>query len=247
MIFNQDYAAYYDLLYKDKNYQAEVDYVHSIINQYKPEAKTLLDLGCGTGQHDILLTDLGYSVTGVDQSEDMISMARLKKSSADFIQGDIHDLVLDKQFDVVVALFHVMSYQTGDLDLKKAFQAVRRHLNPGGIFFFDCWYGPGVLHDPPVVRLKRIENDHYKIIRFAEPAHRIADKVVEVHYQILVINKNGNTVREFSEVHNMRYLNAQDIKSLMGSIGMAQKASLRWMSRDMPTERDWSACFVGQL
>jgi len=43
------YSHYYDLLYRDKNYKAETDYICKNINELNPEAKSLLDLGCGTG------------------------------------------------------------------------------------------------------------------------------------------------------------------------------------------------------
>ena len=44
-----------------------------------------------------------------------------------------------------------------------------KHLKPNGVFIFDFWYGPGVLTDPPVVRLKRLENEEIEVLRIAEP------------------------------------------------------------------------------
>jgi ubiquinone/menaquinone biosynthesis C-methylase UbiE len=49
-VFNA-YARYYDLLYNDKAYHSESAYIHSIIKQYVPNAKSVLELGSGTGAH----------------------------------------------------------------------------------------------------------------------------------------------------------------------------------------------------
>ncbi|MDY0130988.1 MAG: methyltransferase domain-containing protein, partial [Methanosarcina vacuolata] len=61
-----DYSKYYNLLYKDKEYSKEVEYVVNLINKYNPNSKTILDLGCGTGRHDELFAKYGYSVCGID-------------------------------------------------------------------------------------------------------------------------------------------------------------------------------------
>ncbi len=61
----ENYSQYYDLLYQDKDYIAESEFIHSLIQKFANNAKTVLDLGCGTGRHDILLSQQGYDVTGV--------------------------------------------------------------------------------------------------------------------------------------------------------------------------------------
>ena len=71
-----DYAQYYDLLNQQKDYKQEVAYITSLINKYTPKANSLLDLGCGTGLHAIHFAEEGYFVSGIDQSQDMINVAR---------------------------------------------------------------------------------------------------------------------------------------------------------------------------
>ncbi|MEZ4689336.1 MAG: class I SAM-dependent methyltransferase [Ignavibacteria bacterium] len=53
---------YYDLLYKSKNYKKETDYILKFIRKYKPDAKSILDLGCGTGRHDLLFSRKGFNI-----------------------------------------------------------------------------------------------------------------------------------------------------------------------------------------
>jgi len=65
----KDYAAYYDLLYKDKDYPSECLYIHQLIPQYVSGANSVLNIRCGTGNHDFLLANLGYQVSGIDFSD----------------------------------------------------------------------------------------------------------------------------------------------------------------------------------
>ncbi len=176
-VFNA-YADYYDLLYKDKNYSTEADYVDQLIQQYCPGATSLLNMGCGTGMHDFFLAEKGYHIIGVDRSEKNIKHARSKCSGdktksyeLEFMKRDIRELRLNQTFDAVISLFHVMSYQTTNSDLRAVFANVKAHLAPGGIFIFDCWYGPAVLTDRPEVREKEWSDDAIKISRKAVPVY----------------------------------------------------------------------------
>src|SRR3954467_12343728 len=111
-----NYSAYYDLLYKDKDYTTEANYIHERIQHYLPGAKTILSLGCGTGNYEFLLEKFGYEITGIDISPEMISLADEKRkmaqsSTISFEVADIKTYKTDKRFDVVISLFHVISYQ----------------------------------------------------------------------------------------------------------------------------------------
>ncbi len=69
------YAAYYDLLYRDKDYAAEVDYVLHTLHEAAPHIKAVLELGCGTGRHARLLASRGLGVVGVERSKSMAAAA----------------------------------------------------------------------------------------------------------------------------------------------------------------------------
>lgn len=181
------YSRYYNLLYKDKDYLGEVQYVHNLIQKYKPGANNILDLGCGTGRHAFILSQQGYSVTGVDISEEMILHAKdyqsqpvFKEHSSklEFIQGDIRTIRLNKTFDVVLSLFHVISYQISNDDIRAVVSTAKKHLTGGGVFIFDCWYGPAVLTDRPVIRVKRLEDEVISVVRIAEPEMHPNDNLV---------------------------------------------------------------------
>ena len=172
-VFNY-YAVYYDLLYKEKDYKAETEYIVRLLEEKGFTTGSILELGCGTGKHAEQFAKMGYSVHGIDLSSAMIKEANKRKPShlsnqLDFEIGDICEYSIDKKFDAVISLFHVASYMIKNEQLVAMFETAARHLNPGGIFIFYFWYGPGVLTTPPSIRVKRLENEEVNVLRIAEP------------------------------------------------------------------------------
>lgn len=247
------YSRYYNLFYKDKDYPGEARYVGSLIEKYLPEAKSILDLGCGTGRHDLLLNQMGFEVTGVDMSQEMLAVANShlaaldpEPSSLDFRHGDIRTIRLDRSFDVVVSLFHVISYQPGNDDLAAAFATARAHLKPGGIFIFDCWYGPAVLTDRPVVRIKRLEDEEIAVTRLVEPVMLANENLVELKYHVFIRSKESAAVDEVKESHLMRYLFRPELELLLRDSGLSLIDACEWMTGRQPGYDTWGVCFVVQ-
>lgn len=245
------YARYYNLLYKDKDYAAEARYVHELIQKHWPGSKTVLNLGCGTGNHDFELARLGYEVTGVDLSDEMLSTAKARHASIDsaipplyFLQGDIRTVRLYKTFDAVISLFHVMSYQATNDDLQAAIATAKEHLAPGGFFIFDCWYGPAVLSDPPVVRIKRLEDEAFEFVRIAEPEMHPNENLVNVNYQLMIIDKSTSKVEQFRETHRMRYLFLPELRLILQSEGFSLVETIEWKTSKEPSFASWNACIV---
>jgi SAM-dependent methyltransferase len=241
------YAAYYDLLYRDKDYTAEAAYVCDLIRRHAPRAESVLELGCGTGRHAEEFARQGFRVTGVDRSGAMVQRARERAtgaSSLEFLEGDLRDFRAGRTYDVVLALFHVMSYQTTNADLTAAFATVAAHLAPGGILVFDCWYGPGVLSDPPATRVKRLQGDGIDVTRIAEPVHDPNENRVDVHYEVIV--EGSGHMERIREVHPMRYLFTPEVDLLLTAAGMRRLAAEKWLDGTMPDADTWNVCYVAE-
>lgn len=241
------YSAYYDLLYQDKDYGAEVGYVASLVKAHHPAAKSLLDVGCGTGKHAALLKGHGLDVSGVDLSDTMLETARQNHPDILFHAGDARHVRLGRKFDVVTSLFHVASYQTANRDFASYLATAKAHLNPGGIFIFDFWYGPGVLTDPPRVRIKRMQNDQIKVTRIAEPTLNSLANIVDVRFQVLIENRLNGESREVVETHPMRYFFAPEIAYFLKQGGLDLEQTVGWMSQTAPAQDSWYACVVARL
>jgi SAM-dependent methyltransferase len=249
-----DYSGYYNLLYRDKDYNGEAGFIDQLIQAHSPSGKSILDLGCGTGIHAALLVARGYHVCGVDSSQGMIREAELRLlevtpelvSRLNFFHGDIRHIRLNQKFDVVISLFHVMSYQTTNEDIAATFATMKEHLKPGGIIIFDCWYGPAVLSDRPVVRVKRLENDDIAITRIAEPVMHPNENRVDVHYHVFVRDKRSGVVEELRETHCMRYLFQPETAQFMNSAGLTVVVCKEWMSDRIPGFDTWGVYFIGR-
>lgn len=240
------YARYYDLLYADKNYVAEADYIAGLIHDLDRDAVTVLDLGCGTGVHASLLAQRGFRVHGVDKSEEMLATAQERggKGNPTYTHGDARSLRLDLTFDIVISLFHVMSYQTTNDDILQLFKTASRHLLPGGCFIFDCWYGPAVLSDRPVVRVKRCEDQQLMVTRIAEPVLRPNENLVEIEYQLMARDKSSELLDEFQERHLMRYLFKPEIELLASQADFSLENCFEFMTGKSLGFTTWNACFV---
>ena len=245
------YAAYYDLLYKDKDYAGEVDYLYALINKYSPRATHILNLGCGTGKHDFLLAEKGFHVDGVDFSEKMIAKANqnklVYKTNNNFYQGDIRNIRLNQTFDIVSSLFHVINYQITNQDLLATFETAKAHLKPKGFFVFDSWYGPGVLTDKPERRIKEIEDERISVLRLAEPVLHYNQNIVDVNYTLLIKDKNQQSSHNVQEQHRMRYLFYPEIELLAQLNGFKVVGFEKWLSLGTPPHLDWFVMVVCQL
>jgi SAM-dependent methyltransferase len=252
-IFN-NYARYYDLIYEDKDYIGESQFIHNLIQSNAKSTIKILELGCGTGSHAILLAEKGYQVHGVDISPEMLQYAatrcaQLPKELAarlQFDQGDIRQFRLSEKFDVVLSLFHVISYQTTNEDLLAAFETAIIHLKPGGIFIFDVWYGPAVLTDRPTTRVKRLEDEHIAVTRIAEPLMYPNENRVDVNYHIFIRDKHNTSIDELKETHQMRYIFKSEIDLLAQQLGLKVIECKEWMSDRDPGFDTWGVYFIIQ-
>ena len=249
-----DYAQYYDLLYQDKNYQVEADYVAGLIWRFNSKAQSILELGSGTGIHANLLAEKGFTVHGVERSPEMLARSiTLSKNRTNwgqdrltFSQGDIRSIRLNRKFDVTVSLFHVISYQTTNDDVLAAFQTAREHLNSGGFFIFDVWYGPAVLTDRPVVRIKRMANNEIEVTRLAEPLLHPNENLVAVNYHMFVRDLQSGQVKELKETHDMRYFFKPEIELISDRTGFRLIHSEEWLTGNPADELTWGVCFCIQ-
>ena len=246
--FGDLYSQYYDLLYQDKDYSAETDYIDSLIKEHSKNVKTILDLGCGTGKHDELLCDKGYTVHGVDISKEMLEIAETKRKGKEdkltFSHSDITQLNINRRFDVVTSLFHVISYQNTNAALYKVFDNIGHHLNEDGLFIFDFWYGPAVLTDLPKTTIKRLKNESIKVTRIAESKLHAQYNTVDVNFNIFVTQKeNGNTI-EKNELHTMRYFFDTELEMLCEKYGFKIEAKYNWLNYNTPGFDTWNVVWI---
>jgi SAM-dependent methyltransferase len=250
----QEYAAYYDLLYRDKDYAAEVQYVARTIRAVSPDARSSLEFGSGTGRHGRLLAAMGFDVHGIERSAEMVAVANASIESSALEgggsftcqKGDIRSANLGRTFDAVIALFHVISYQTANEDLQAAFQVAAHHLTPGGVFLFDVWHGPAVLAAEPTERVKSVEDARCEVTRTARPELDTNRGIVRVIYEMECRDRQSGGVLRFNEEHLMRYLFPTEIDLLAQDCGMRVLIREEFLIGRPPSSSTWSVAYLLQ-
>lgn len=248
----QDYAYYYNSFYKDKDYEAEAIIVDKLLKKYNPRIRDIINLGCGTGKHDLELVKLGYQCKGIDMSPLMINAAKQNAASngveIEFEVADIRSYETNRRYDAVISLFHVMSYQNTNEDILNAFRSARKLLKDKaeGYFLFDVWYGPGVLSDKPCVRIKEMEDDENSLIRIARPVMHDKENVVDVNYEVLIINKKNHQVQTINEVHKMRYYFRPELDFLLNEAGFELLDNIDCQTLDETDYHSWTSYFIAR-
>lgn len=248
------YSAFYDLLYRDKDYAAEAEYVARKIRTAVPTARNVLELGSGTGRHGHLLASMGFDVHGIERSAEMVLLAQSTEAETSSEAagsftcevGDICTTQLGRTFDAVISLFHVMSYQTANHTLQAAFQVAADHLEPGGLFLFDVWHGPAVLLQGPTERIKEVADERYRVKRTAYPSLDTNRGTVEVIYRMDCEDRVSGDTMCFSEEHLMRYLFPTEIDLLAGKCGLRSIATEEFLTGETPSSSTWGVTYLLQ-
>lgn len=252
-VFSSIYADVYDELYHAKDYTAECDLIEHIFKTYSDgSVRSVLDLGCGTGNHTLILAQRGYEMVGVDRSESMLAHAREKEVNAlssrgvVFHQGDVRSVDLQQRFDAALMMFAVLGYQLENDDVLSALRTARRHLRPGGLFIFDLWYGPAVLHQRPSQRIKVIPTSGGKILRVASGELDISHHICMVHFHVWQL-EGERLVAETKESHSVRYFFPRELNLFLELAGFTPIRLGAFPEFDQDAdETTWNVLGVGQ-
>lgn len=209
----KDYAKFYNLLYKDRPYKQEADFVYKWAN--KP--KKILELGCGTGQHAKHWVNKVNRIVGIDNSREMLDNA-YQHSKFLYFKYNIENLENFPcfSFDCIVALFNVMGYCLLEnclpwLPLKK-----------GGYFIFDVWDASKFKIQPPQPKVKYF-NYGYRV----SIPERYSKRLLRIDFIINECNKIKMYERHF--VEGYFYKDIQDLCKKCGYKISAVKRTKGWI------------------
>ena len=134
-------AGSYDALMAGAAHRRRADALDRRLRHLRPPARTVLDLGCGTGTIACLLAQRGYQVIAVDGSEEMLTLAAQKAAGLErpplFVCQAMDRLRLGAPVDAAVSTLDSLNYLTAERALAETFRRVHRWLRPGGVFLFD--------------------------------------------------------------------------------------------------------------
>jgi SAM-dependent methyltransferase len=206
---------FYDALYGFKDYVEATDRLTQLIRAEHPEARTVLDVACGTGKHvEHLRRD--YACEGVDINPDILSIARGRCPDVPFHEGDMAGFHLGRRFDVVMVLFSSIAYVKTAERFDRAIDCLCEHLDLGGLLviepFFDrehFWTGR--------VTANFVDQPELKIAWMYVPRHEGDVGVLDIHY--LVGTNDG--VSEFVERHELGLFGREQYEAAFRRNGIA--------------------------
>src|SRR3989442_2867429 len=201
------FARYYDIIYHNLvNYEGDVDFIEAVFRRYRVNPRTILDLGCGTGNHDVPLARRGYRVTGIDRSRDMLSLAR-KKAAAyrvrpRFVRADMRSFRLGQTFDVAVCMFGAFGYLLTERDALRSLHSIRTHLEPRGFFVFEFWHGLAA-RPSGVQTWTHIAKKSMEIVRLEESRFDSRTGRLPFEFRFFVL-RGGRVLDRFDELHTIQ-------------------------------------------
>jgi SAM-dependent methyltransferase len=204
--YSTNFAKLYDEIYSSKNYEFE----SSFISNLTQTGGKLLDIGCGTLSHSLLLHDKFNYILGIDESLEMlqeakkkVSMRNIRNIALDNIS--ISELPVVEEFDLVISLFNVINHIMTFSDLSDFCSQVYKRLRPGGQLVFDFWNGAYFRVEPPTRVLNRLVESSYGLIEIETITETdlMRGEVVMKSKYIVNSDLEGKIIFENSMLHRL--------------------------------------------
>lgn len=240
---------YYDTLFQKKDYKKETELVINLHKKFSTKPlKNILEIGCGTGNHTKELAKNNFEVIAIDTDQEMVKIASeklVKYQNVQVLETKVEDL-LEKDFDLCVALFNVVTY-IGDVDSLKSFlNAISSRLNPGGIFIFDMWNGEAVLKDPPKEKVTEVLERDRKVVCRLVPLVEAKKNKTRLIYNFEVF-EGEIRVEKGKYSFEQTLWRPQEVEELLGETGLTIKLNTPTMDLSRKaTERDWKVMYCCQ-
>ena len=209
-------AHLYDLVYRFKDYEGEARDLVAIVGERAPNAASLLDVACGTGEHLRLVRSSFDHVEGVDVEPDMVALARAKLPDVVITEADMRTFDLGRTFDAVTCLFSSIGYLADAEELRAAVTRMAAHLAPGGVLVIDGWIRPDAWRPGGGV-MAQAESDEETAVARVVRSRRDGDRTyLEMRY--LVATSDGFDTIE--ERHVLTLFSDEDYRSAFAAAGL---------------------------
>lgn len=213
----ENFARVYDELMDNVPYEEWAQFILNLLQDRKITEGLVLELGCGTGKMMTLLGKAGFDMIGVDNSVEMLQIAR-EKTSQDFLYllQDMREFELYGTVKAVISVCDSVNYITKKEELRKVFQLVNNYLDPEGLFIFDfnTEYKYRELIGETVIAEDREDVSFIWFNEYDEESH-LNDIDLKVFVQ-----EEGDIYRKFQEEHIQRGYTLDEIKQLLEESGL---------------------------
>jgi SAM-dependent methyltransferase len=239
------YAEFYDLIYADKPYASEIEFLDGQVqSRLGRRPARWLDVACGTGTHALCLAARGYDVLGVDYSRDQLLQAQHKARARNlkvaFEFADMRALDLGPaRFDAISCLFDSIGYAKTNEAIVAALSGMKRHLSTTGLLMLEFWHAPAMLKHYEPFRTRTWPIPDGELVRTSESTLNIPAQTCSVRYTLNVKTKL-EPLESFSETQENRFFLMQEMNLLLTSSGLTTLAAFAGYDALEPiTDQTW--------
>ena len=249
-VFDKDYAYFYDIFYRRKNYKKECEFLETIFKKFsKNKPRQILDIACGTGGHANILAKKGYSLTGIDASKYMLERARNKAKkqflNIRYYQMRMENFNFTKKFDTIISMFSTIDYLTDCSVLEKFLKNVCKYLKRDALFIFDFWNGQATLRRYSPYKKKVIHQGNFIIKRVSQSTLIQKENLCKVNYTINIYEGKKKKKKSFKETHLIRYFFIDELTALLGKCGFKVVGMFPLLNMDREIrQNDWDIVAV---
>jgi len=229
-------AKYTDLLYSEKDYKKETDFILRRIKENKINGKIVIDVACGSGNHSKLLQKNGYKIFGVDLNRGMLKLAQKNIPNIKLYEQDMRKLNLGFKGDVLICMFNSINYNMGYGDLKTTLKNFNEHLNNGGIVVFDTFFTKNGWKEG-LFGVKKLSTPNLDIARVFKSTSKNNIGRTEQTY---IIYENGKK-KILEDVNTIYLFEEAKIKKLMNESGFKTKVYYDFSEN----KKGYTCVFVG--
>ena len=212
------FAPYYDAIYsqRGKDYEHEAEEIASLIRARNPRARTLLDVGCGTGAHLEHLSRT-FATTGLDPSPAMLAVARKRLPEVLLLQGESSSPDMGGEYDAIICLFSSVAYNRTLERLDDSLMNLAAHLRPGGVLIVDAWFAPDEWKPGYVaVDMSPLEGGG-RVVRVNHSGEEDGCSVLSWHF---VVATPSEGIRWFEERHLLGLFNRSEYVEALHRAGL---------------------------
>jgi SAM-dependent methyltransferase len=192
---------------QDVGYEKWIEYIMDTINLFNIKATPLLDLTCGTGNSILpFVKRKKTSLLGVDNSIEMLKVAKSKQSDLALVQANARKLPFSNHFNLILSMFDSLNYILELDDLIEAFDSVKEALRGGGHFLFDMNTPYGL----KCVSGRDVREENKNLMSVWRNAYNKDTKMLTLHLTLFV--KKGTHWHRIDEIHKEKGYSEEEIK-----------------------------------